>query len=76
MIYLVFKVTLFYDLLLIWGCNLAIKKVKKVKLATLVKGDPKVLFSIATIPRCWEGHNSIPRIDPLYPWSSLYSAEC
>ena len=38
-----------------------------VKLATLVKGDPKVPFSIATTPRCRGGCHSIPGIAPLYP---------
>ena len=32
----------------------------KVKLATLVKGDPKVPFSIAATPRCRGGRYSIP----------------
>ena len=36
----------------------------KVKLAILVKGDPKALFSIATTPRCRGGRHSIPWIDP------------
>ena len=27
---------------------------------TLVKGDPKVTFTIATTPKCWGGHDSIP----------------
>ena len=48
----------------------------KVKLATVVEGDPKVLFSIATTPRCWEGRYSFPWIAPLYPWSVPYNAEC
>ena len=34
---------------------------KKVKLATIVVGDPKSPFSIATTPRCREGHYSFPR---------------
>ena len=40
-----------------------------IKLATLVEGDPKVSFSIAT--KSWRrgGRYSIPRIAPLYPWS-------
>ena len=33
----------------------------KVKLATVVEVDPKALFSIAFIPRCREGHNSIQK---------------
>ena len=32
----------------------------KVKLATIVEGDPKAPFSIATTPRCRGGHYSIP----------------
>ena len=32
----------------------------KVKLATLVEGDPKALFSIATTPRCWGGATPFP----------------
>ena len=48
----------------------------KVKLATLVKGDSKAPFSIATTPRCRGGHYSIPWIAPLYPWSIPYDAEC
>ena len=40
---------------------------KKVKLATLVKGDPKAPFSIATKLRCKGGCYSIPKIAPLYP---------
>ena len=31
---------------------------KKVKLATLEEGDPKVPISTATTPRCWGGRNS------------------
>ena len=41
--------------------------VVKVKLATIVEGDPKAPFSIATTPRCRGGRYSIPRIAPLYP---------
>ena len=52
-------------------------KVKvKVKLATIVEGDPKAPFSIATTPRCRGGRYSIPRIAPLYPWTVPYNAEC
>ena len=39
----------------------------KVKLATIVEGDPKAPFSIATTPRCRGGRYSIPWIAPLYP---------
>ena len=41
--------------------------VSKVKLATIVEGDPKAPFSIATTPRCRGGRYSIPWIAPLYP---------
>ena len=53
-----------------------IKLVSKVKLATIVEGDPKAPFSIATTPRCRGGRYSIPRIAPLYPWTIPYNAEC
>ena len=49
---------------------------KKVKLATLVEGNPKVPFSITTTPMSREGHYSFPWIASLYPWSLLYNAEC
>ena len=35
-------------------------KVKKVKLATIVEGNPKAPFSIATTPRCRGGRYSFP----------------
>ena len=38
-----------------------------VKLATLVEGDPKPLYSIATKPRCGVGRYFISWIAPLYP---------
>ena len=41
--------------------------ITKIKLATIVEGDPKAPFSIATTPRCREGRYSFPRIAPLYP---------
>ena len=44
---------------------LTIKEIVKVKLATLVKGDPKAPFSIATTQRCMEGCYSISWIDQL-----------
>ena len=46
------------------------------KLATSVKCELKVPFSIATTPRCRGGHNSISWIALLYPWSVPYDAEC
>ena len=48
----------------------------KVKLVTIVEGDPKAPFSIATTPMCREGRNSFPWIAPLYPSSVPYNAEC
>ena len=57
---------------LIW----VIYNICKVKLATIVEGDPKAPFSIATTPRCRGGRYSIPRIAPLYPWTVPYNAEC
>ena len=52
------------------------RSVSKVKLATIVEGDPKAPFSTATTPRCRGGRYSIPRIAPLYPWTVPYNAEC
>ena len=49
---------------------------KQVKLATVVVGDPKAPFSIATTPICRGGCNSFPWIARLYPWSLPYNAEC
>ena len=37
------------------------------KSATVVEGDDKVPFSIATTSRCREGRYTFPRIAPLYP---------
>ena len=42
-------------------------KLKKVKLATLVQGELKAPFSIATTPRCQGGRFSISWIAQLYP---------
>ena len=49
---------------------------KLVKLATVVEGDQKTPFSIATTPRCRGGCYSFPWIAPLYPWHVPYIAEC
>ena len=46
-----------------------------IKLATLVEGNTKAPFSIATTPRCRGGRYSIPWIAPVYPWSLHYIAE-
>ena len=48
----------------------------KVKLATVVEGDLKAPFSIATKSRCRGGHYFLPRIPPLYPWYVSSNAEC
>ena len=48
----------------------------RIKLATLVEGDPKAPFSLATTPRCRGGCYSIPWIASLYHWSLPYSDEC
>ena len=39
----------------------------KVKLMTVVKGDPKAPFSITTTPRCKGGRYVFHWIAPLYP---------
>ena len=46
------------------------------KLATIVEGDQKALFSIATTPRCKGGRYSFRWIAPLYPRYIPYIAEC
>ena len=46
------------------------------KLATVVEGDQKAPFSIATTPRCRGGCYSFPWIAPLYPWYIPYITEC
>ena len=40
---------------------------KNVKLATVVEGNPKAPFSMATTPRCREGRYSFSWIALLYP---------
>ena len=54
---------------------MAVSKVN-IKLVTLVEGEPKAPFSIATTPRCREGRYSFPWIATLYPCSVPYNAEC
>ena len=44
--------------------------------ATVVEGDPKAPFSIATTPRCMYGRYSFPWIATLYPLYVPYNAEC
>ena len=45
----------------------SIGDLSKVKLATVVEGDQKAPFSIATKPRCRGRCYSFPWIAPLYP---------
>ena len=45
-------------------------------MTTVVEGDQKALFSIATIPRCKGGYYFFACIVPLYPWYVPYNAEC
>ena len=52
------------------------KKSQRVnKSTTVVDGNPKAPFSIATTPRCSERHYSPSWIDPLYAWPIPYNAE-
>ena len=46
------------------------------KLVTIVEGDPKVSFSVATTPGCRGGRYFFLWIAPLYPCSLPYNAEC
>ena len=48
----------------------------KVKLATVIEGDQKAPFSIATTPRCRGGRYSFPWIATLYSWYVPNIAEC
>ena len=41
--------------------------ISKLRLATLVEGDPKTPYSIATTSMCRGGCYSSPWIAPLYP---------
>ena len=43
-------------------------------MATVIEGDPKAPFSIATTPRYRRGNYSFPWIAPLYPWYIPYDA--
>ena len=45
-------------------------------MATVVKGNLKAPFLIATTPKCREMRYSFPWIAPLYPWYVPYNAEC
>ena len=54
--------------------ELTFDNILEVKLVTLVKGDLKVPFSIATTLRYKGGCDSIPCSIPLYSWSLPYNA--
>ena len=45
-------------------------------LTTVVEGDQKASFSIATTPRCRGGRYSFHWIATLYPWYVPFIAEC
>ena len=47
----------------------------KVMLSTLVEGDPRAPFSIATTPQCNGERYSIPWIAPLYPYRIMLSVK-
>ena len=63
--------------LIIYTCRYVIKLIRTnvslcpsliiyiVSKLTVVEGDPKATFSVATTPRCRGGHNSFSWIDPL-----------
>ena len=50
--------------------------ISNVKLSTLVEGDPRAPFSIATTLMCRGWCYFFPWIAPLYPWCVPYIAEC
>ena len=59
-----------------WPCvTSCVGNIVKVKLATVVEGDPKAPFSIATTPRCRRGCYSFPWIAPLYTWYVHYNTQ-
>ena len=47
----------------------------KVKLATIVEGDPNAPFSIAATPRCRGGRYFFPWIAQLYPYFIMLSVK-
>ena len=51
------------------------KFINKVKLATVVEGNLKAPFLIATTPRCREGRYSFPWIALVYPLYVPYNVE-
>ena len=59
-----------------YGISIVAGHVKVVKLVTVVEGDPKAPFSVATTPTCKGGRFPFPWISPLYPWYVPYIVEC
>ena len=57
------------------SCKINFCLIKCKLLATVIKGNPKAPFSIATTLRCREGHYSFSWIAPLYPQYVPYNAE-
>ena len=48
----------------------------KVKFATVVEGNPKAPFPVATTPKYQGGFSSFPWIAPFYPSYVPYNAQC
>ena len=77
----IMNIVLFVDFFSIFSFKFAWNQILKhnifykVKLATVVKGNQKAPFSIATTLRCRGGCYSFPWISPLYPWYIPYIAE-
>ena len=46
-----------------------------IKLATVIEGDPKAPFLIATTPMCWGEHYAFPLIAPLFPYYMPYNSQ-
>ena len=61
----------------IYNIHVSVNVVQKSwHMATVVEGDQKAPFSIATTVRCRGGRYSFHWIAPLYPWYVTYIAEC
>ena len=50
--------------------------IRKLSWPTVVEGDPKVSFSLASMPRCWGGELCFSLDCFTYPWSVPCNAEC
>ena len=58
-------------------CNIwLVECILFIKLATVVEGNLKVPFSIATAPRCRGERSSYTWIATIYLWYVPYIAEC